>query len=82
MSAASDQQTKDTTVSSVGENINSITAAVNDAKAQVDAISSSDSKKLMARQSASPDALAALVENLLLEISGALNAVIGPLGLG
>ena len=55
-----------------------ITAAVKSAKAQVDALPAS--AKLARRQTG--DALAALVAELLEDISGALNNIIGTLGLG
>ena len=58
-------------------NVESITAAVNAAQAQVAQLS--PAAKLMARQT--DTALAALVENLLLEVSGALNNIIATLGL-
>ncbi len=58
------------------ENIREITSAVRAAKKQTDALSPASKEK---RQTEA--ALAGLVENLLLEISGALNNIIGTLGL-
>ncbi|KAK3671047.1 hypothetical protein LTR78_009008 [Recurvomyces mirabilis] len=57
-------------------NVEAITAAVNAAKAQTDALSPASKVR---RQT--DTALAALVENLLLEVSGALNNIIATLGL-
>ncbi|KAK3069072.1 hypothetical protein LTR53_012869 [Teratosphaeriaceae sp. CCFEE 6253] len=57
-------------------NVEAITTAVDAATAQVDLLSLSP---LARRQTEA--ALAALVENLLLEVGGALNGIIGTLGL-
>lgn len=83
VSADSSQADKDAAASSVGTQLNSITAAVQSATTQVNALSgSTSSSKLMARQGVSPDQLALLVEQIILEISGALNNIIADLGLG
>jgi septal ring factor EnvC (AmiA/AmiB activator) len=58
-------------------NVEAITAAVNAAKEKTDALS--PESKLLRRQTDA--ALAALIENLLLEVSGALNNIIATLGL-
>lgn len=83
VSSSSSQPDKDAAASSVGTQLSSITSAVQSAKSQVDALSGASSKsKLMARQGVTPDQLALLVEQIILEISGALNNIIADLGLG
>ena len=57
--------------------VKAITSAVNTANAKVALLA--PASKLVRRQTDA--ALAALVENLLLEIGGALNGIIGTLGL-
>jgi hypothetical protein len=60
----------------------SINTAVVAATAQVDALPAvKRSLALISRQATNPTALATLVENLLIEISSALNNVIASLGL-
>ncbi|TKA33214.1 hypothetical protein B0A50_00767 [Salinomyces thailandicus] len=59
--------------------IEAITAAVTAATAEIDVLVPANATKLVRRQTEA--ALASLVENLLLEISGALNGIIGTLGL-
>ncbi|KAL9051036.1 MAG: hypothetical protein Q9162_006259 [Coniocarpon cinnabarinum] len=84
ISPDSSQADKDAATSSVGEQLSSLTSAVDAATAQVNGLSAAGSDaKLMARESsATPDDLALLIEKLLLEISGALNKIIADLGLG
>ncbi|GAB7348052.1 hypothetical protein MBLNU459_g6087t1 [Dothideomycetes sp. NU459] len=67
------------------EAVGNITALVQAATTQVDALDSTSLKRSSASELASrqvtADALATLVENLLLDISGALNNIIATLGL-
>jgi isopropylmalate/homocitrate/citramalate synthase len=76
LSATSTQHEKNVAAKSYRQNIKSITAAVKSAKKQTDKLSPATLAK---RQT--DTALAELVENLLLEISGALNNIIATLGL-
>jgi hypothetical protein len=77
LSSDSTQHEKNVAAKSYRQNIKSITAAVRAAKKQVDTLEPADRKK---RQT--DDALAALVAELLEEVSGALNNIIATLGLG
>ena len=69
----------ETAAASFISNIEAITSAINEAKSEVDDLSSGNSTGLLRRQT--DTALASLVENLLLEVSGALNNIVGTLGL-
>lgn len=77
LSADSTQHEKNVAAKSYRQNIKSITAAVKSAKKQVDTLE--PASKRVKRQTDA--ALATLVSDLLLEISGALNNIIGTLGL-
>ena len=59
------------------DDIEAITTAVDAATAQIDLLA--PASKMVRRQTEA--ALAALVEDLLLDVSGALNGIIGTLGL-
>ncbi|GAB1729174.1 hypothetical protein NU195Hw_g6030t1 [Hortaea werneckii] len=69
----------ETAAASFISNIEAITSAIDEAKSEIDDLSSGNSTGLLRRQT--DTALASLVENLLLEVSGALNNIVGTLGL-
>ncbi|KAI7198683.1 hypothetical protein KC343_g8498 [Hortaea werneckii] len=69
----------ETAATSFISNIEAITSAINEAKSEIDDLSSGNSTGLLRRQT--DTVLASLVENLLLEVSGALNNIVGTLGL-
>ncbi|RMZ02945.1 hypothetical protein D0864_03073 [Hortaea werneckii] len=69
----------ETAAASFISNVEAITSAINEAKSEIDDLSSGNSTGLLRRQT--DTALASLVENLLLEVSGALNNIVGTLGL-
>jgi len=76
LSASSSAADNDTAAATFRTNVESITSAVHAAQAKVAALPVS---KLVRRQTST--ALASLVEDLLLEVSGALNNIISTLGL-
>lgn len=76
LSASSSAADNDTAAATFRTNVESITSAVNAAQAKVAALPVS---KLVRRDTST--ALASLVEDLFLEISGALNNIVSTLGL-
>ncbi|TKA62433.1 hypothetical protein B0A49_09323 [Cryomyces minteri] len=81
LSSSSTQADNATAAAAYRSNVKQMTKRINDATKKVNALSKSTPSNLEARQATSPTALATLVTNLLLEVGGALNQIIGTLGL-
>jgi len=78
VSSSSSASQKSAAVASAGASITSITKAINAATAQIKAI---PKKRDLLKRQADATALATLVFDLILDISGALNNIIATLGL-
>lgn len=93
LTASSTLAQKRKATASVGKQLKAMTAAIRGATNQINALTAAEKRDLsqvdanvssdaLEKRQAGPAQLAQLVANIILEISGALNGIIGHLGLG